>query len=328
MNDYLKKQIEALDKKIAEAKMLSADPDMAKLAIDEIKKLEEEKGVLLSSVIAIPSLSREKQSSSEIATSSFDRFDRLTASKLRTPRNDNGSVILEIRAAAGGDEAGLFASDLSRMYTKFAASNNWKIEEIDKNEGGIGNIKEVIYRISGKSVWPKLQFESGVHRVQRVPKTESSGRIHTSTATVAVLPEVEQTQVAINPADIEFEAFRAGGHGGQNVNKVSTAVRIKHKPTGIVVKAQTERSQGQNREIAMQILRSKLFAMEEGKKRSTIGDQRSAQLGTGDRSEKIRTYNFPQDRITDHRIKKSWGNIETILGGDLDKIVNTLKTSV
>ena len=328
MNDYLKKQIEALDKKIAEAKMLSADPDMAKLAIDEIKKLEEEKGVLLSSVIAIPSLSREKQSSSEIATSSFDRFDRLTASKLRTPRNDNGSVILEIRAAAGGDEAGLFASDLSRMYTKFAASNNWKIEEIDKNEGGIGNIKEVIYRISGKSVWPKLQFESGVHRVQRVPKTESSGRIHTSTATVAVLPEVEQTQVAINPADIEFEAFRAGGHGGQNVNKVSTAVRIKHKPTGIVVKAQTERSQGQNREIAMQILRSKLYQLEESQRQSQLGNLRQAQVGAGDRSEKIRTYNFPQDRITDHRIKKSWGNIETILGGDLDKIVNTLKTSV
>src|SRR3989344_3731064 len=317
MNDYLKKQIEALDKKIAEAKMLSADPDMAKLAIDEIKKLEEEKGVLLSSVIAIPSLSREKQSSSEIATSSFDRFDRLTASKLRTPRNDNGSVILEIRAAAGGDEAGLFASDLSRMYTKFAASNNWKIEEIDKNEGGIGNIKEVIYRISGKSVWPKLQFESGVHRVQRVPKTESSGRIHTSTATVAVLPEVEQTQVAINPADIEFVAFRAGGHGGQNVNKVSTAVRIKHKPNGIVVKAQTERSQAQNREIAMQILRARLYQLEESQRQSQLGNLRQAQVGAGDRSEKIRTYNFPQNRITDHRINKSWYNLGEIIDGKL-----------
>ena len=210
------------------------------------------------------------------------------------------------------------------MYTRFAQNQNWKVEEFDRNEGGLGNIKEVVVQISGRGVFDKLKNESGVHRGQRVPKTESAGRIHTSTATVAVLPEVEQAQVEINPSDLEFEAFRSGGHGGQNVNKVSTAVRIKHIPTGIVVKSQTERSQAQNREIAMGILRSKVYALEEGKKQSQITGERAAQLGTGDRSEKIRTYNFPQDRVTDHRIGKSWGNLEEILNGKLDKIIDSL----
>jgi len=299
--DYLKNQISKLDNKIKDAQNLAAsDPSMVELVQDEIKKLEEEKALL------------EK--------SAYENNRGSTPIGVEPPNN----VILEIRAAAGGNEAGLFASDLSRMYTKFAASSDWKVEELDRSEGGIGNIKEIIYRISGRNVWDKLQFESGVHRVQRVPKTESSGRIHTSTATVAVLPEVESTQVSINPTDIEFEAFRSGGHGGQNVNKVSTAVRIKHKPTGIVVKAQTERSQAQNREIAMEILRARLYAMEEDKKRSTIHDKRSTQVGTGDRSEKIRTYNYPQDRVTDHRVSKSWGNLEEIMNGRLEKIIDSL----
>ena len=300
--DYLQKQINEIDKKIEEARQLaSADPSMAELAHEEIKKLEEEKSNLEKSLIT-------------------DHSTLIT--------NNVNSVIVEIRAAAGGDEAGLFAQDLARMYSRFATSNNWRIEELDKNEGGIGNLKEIIYKISGKNVWQKLLFESGVHRVQRVPKTESAGRIHTSTATVAVLPEVENTQVVISPADIEFEAFRSGGHGGQNVNKVSTAVRIKHKPTGIVIKAQTERSQAQNREIAMQILRTRLHALEESTKQSTIAGERSTQIGTGDRSEKIRTYNFPQSRLTDHRIKKSWGNLEEIMAGKLDKIIDSLASSI
>lgn len=303
MSDYLQKQIEEIDSKIAEAQKLMEDPDMAELVSEEILKLKDQKAALENSLNNQQSPINSQQPTSD-------------------------SAILEIRAAAGGDEAGLFASDLYRMYTRFVQKNKWTIEELDRNEGGIGNLKEVVVKITGKEVFDKLKWESGVHRVQRVPKTESSGRIHTSTATVAVLPEVAPTQVLINPQDIIFDAFRSGGHGGQNVNKVSTAVRIEHIPTGIIVKAQTERSQGQNREIAMQLLRSRIYQMEEEKRASQIAGNRASQLGTGDRSEKIRTYNYPQDRVTDHRINKSWHNLEGILDGNLEKIIEDLKTEV
>ena len=310
MNDYLKKQIAEIDKKIAQAQELLADPALSEMAQEEINKLEKQKADLGNSI--------------NLGPQSKGRGPHGSVYSPLTIHHDSSAVILEIRAAAGGNEAGLFASDLYRMYTKYAISQNWKLEELDRNEGGIGNIKEVVARISAKNAYQKLKWESGVHRVQRVPKTESSGRIHTSTATVAILPEVTTGEVAINPADIEFAAFRSGGHGGQNVNKVSTAVRIRHIPTGLIVKAQTERSQGQNREIAMQILRARLYQLEEEKRQSTISSARSTQLGTGDRSEKIRTYNFPQDRVTDHRLGKSWHNLERILDGDLGEIINHL----
>lgn len=306
MDDYLTKQIEEINQKIAEASKLLADPELADLARMEIEDLEKQK--------------TELEKSASTPMSEEEDFEGAEENEV----NPN-VAIFEIRSAAGGDEAGLFAGDLLRMYTRFAQNQSWKTEELDRSEGKIGQIKEVVIKIVGKGAYEALRYESGVHRVQRVPKTESGGRIHTSTATVAVLPEVSQTQIYINPADIEFEAYRAGGAGGQNVNKVNTAVRIKHIPTGIVVTAQTERSQLQNRENAMALLRAKLWDAQEAERLKNISDSRKLSVGMGDRSEKIRTYNFPQNRITDHRINKSWHNLEDILEGNLGPIVNAIQ---
>jgi peptide chain release factor 1 len=236
-------------------------------------------------------------------------------------KDNPNRLILEIRAGTGGEEAALFAADLLRMYTKFAERRGWNYKLVDIDRTTLGGVRDATLEIDSPEAWKALKYESGVHRVQRIPKTEKSGRIHTSTATVAVLPEYPDTKIELNPAEIEISFARGGGPGGQNVNKLETAVRVLHKPTGITVWCQSERYQHQNKERALEILKAKLAALEEEKKRSLITKERRSQIGSAERAEKIRTYNFPQDRITDHRIGKSWHHIEEVLAGNLDEII-------
>lgn len=282
---------------IEDAKEMLEDPEMKELAEidlldnkDKLPKIEEELKILL-----IP----------------------------KDP-DDDKDVICEIRAGAGGEEAALFAGTLFRMYSMYAERKHWKLEIVNENETGIGGYKEISFMISGKGAYSRLKFESGVHRVQRVPETEANGRIHTSTATVAVLPVVEDVEIEINPADIKMEVFRASGAGGQHINKTSSAVRLIHVPTGIVAECQTQRSQLQNREYAMNLLKSRLYDIEKSKQDSEIASARKSQVGSGDRSEKIRTYNYPQGRITDHRIGFSVYQMENFLNGDLDEMIDNL----
>jgi len=241
--------------------------------------------------------------------------------------NDERDIIMEIRAGAGGDEAGLFAADLFRMYSRYAQSKDWGIDIINMNESGIGGLKEIIFEIKGKGAFSRFKYERGVHRVQRVPTTESSGRIHTSTATVAVLPQADEIEVSINPNDLKIDIFHSGGAGGQNVNKVATAVRITHLPTGTVTVCQDERSQLRNKTKAMSVLRARLLDLEQRKQEAAITKQRRSQVGTGDRAEKIRTYNFPQDRVSDHRIGLTLHNLPRILEGELDELIDALATN-
>src|SRR5574342_226069 len=240
--------------------------------------------------------------------------------------NDDKDVILEVRAGAGGDEAGLFAAELLRLYLRYAERRGWKCEIADTSPGTLGGVKEAVVNIAGDAVYSWLKYESGVHRVQRVPATEAQGRIHTSTVTVAVMPEAEDIDVQVNPADVEMDVFRSTGSGGQSVNTTDSAVRLTHKPTGIVVKCQQEKSQTKNRSMALKMLRAKLYEIEQEKQRSARDAARKSQVGTGDRSEKIRTYNFPQDRLTDHRINYTRHNLPAVMDGDVEDVLEACRT--
>ena len=263
----------------------------------------------------------------ELTTLIEERENELKILLLPKDPNDDKNVFVEIRGGAGGDEAALFASNLTRMYTRYAERKGWKIETISINATDIGGIKEIVFMIRGAGAYSKLKYESGVHRVQRVPDTESSGRIHTSTATVAVLPEVDDVEVEINQNDIRIDVFRASGHGGQCVNTTDSAVRITHLPTGLVVSCQDEKSQLKNKEKAMKVLKSRLFERAEAERHASIAEDRKSQVGTGDRSERIRTYNYPQGRVTDHRIGVTLYKLDSFLDGDIDDIIDALITT-
>lgn len=285
---------------LEDAEALMGDPDMKELAQEEYQQAREE-------------LARLEE--------------KIKVLLLPRDPNDDKNVIVEIRAGVGGEEAALFAHSLFRMYSMYADARRWRVEVDSVNETELGGVKEICFTIEGDGAWSRLKFESGVHRVQRVPETESGGRIHTSTATVAVLPEVDEVDFELNPADIEMQVFRSSGAGGQHINKTSSAVRLIHKPTGTVVECQQERSQFQNRDRAMQILRSRLYEEKVREQEEAVTAERRSQVGTGMRNERIRTYNFPQGRLTDHRIGLTLYRLESVMDGDLDEIIDALVTA-
>ena len=297
--------------------------ELAREYREVIKELSDLRGMLRSeSDPEILSLAKDEQVTLEGKQKEAE--ERLRKALVPKDPNDDKNVIIEIRAGTGGEEAGLFASNLYRMYSRLAQRLNWNLEIINSNSTGVGGLKEITFQVRGDQAYSKLKHESGVHRVQRVPTTESSGRIHTSAATVAVLPEAEEVDVEINQEDLQIDIYHASGHGGQNVQKVATAVRIKHIPSGVVTTCQDERSQHKNKEKALAVLRSRLLAAEIEKQQQEISDSRRSQVGSGDRSERVRTYNFPQGRITDHRIGLTSYNLEQVLDGDLMEFIEAL----
>jgi len=312
---------------------LVADLSKEKSELEEIvKKARQYTKTLDSMKEAEELIESEDEELRTLAREDLDRLKTLADELEKTLKNllipkdprDMRNVIMEIRAGTGGDEAGLFAADLFRMYSRYAEKKNWQIEILSQNDTGIGGLKEIIFQVKGKGAFSKLKFESGVHRVQRIPVTESSGRIHTSTITVAVLAEVKEVDISIPESDLRIDVYKSAGAGGQNVQKNATAIRITHIPTGIVVACQDERSQGQNRMRAMSILRARLYEIELQKRQKEEEAARRAQVGTGERAEKIRTYNFPQSRVTDHRINLSSHNLQAVLEGELDIFIDEL----
>jgi peptide chain release factor 1 len=345
LSPEVQKKLEAIEQRYEELTHALSDPAVASSG-ERFKKVSKERASVEPTVVALRAwrrLTREIADNRALLADADMRDLAKEELALLEPRlepaeaqlkvfliprdpSDDRDVIVEVRAGAGGDEAGLFAAELLRVYMRYAERRGWKVELLDTSAGALGGIKEATLTISGDSVYSWLKFESGVHRVQRVPATEAQGRIHTSTATVAVMPEAEEVDIQISPADLEIDVFRSTGAGGQSVNTTDSAVRMTHKPTGVIVKCQQEKSQIKNRAMALKLMRAKLFELEQEKQRSARDAARKSQVGTGDRSEKIRTYNFPQDRLTDHRIGYTRHNLPAVMDGDVQDVIDACRT--